>query len=128
MIARTSMNPPNRTSGQVFVLTHQPRASVPMAGGTTFHFVTEGIHAVLERAFDAAGGQDVKVAGGAATIQQYLRTGLLDDMHLAISPVLLGAGERLFDNLDGGPTGYACVELVSSKAVVHARFQKAGSA
>jgi dihydrofolate reductase len=109
---------------QVFVLTHQPRESLPMAGGTTFHFVTDGIHAALERAFDAADGQDVKVAGGAAAIQQYLRAGLIDDMHLAISPVLLGAGERLFDNLDGGPTGYECVELVSSPSAVHARFEK----
>jgi dihydrofolate reductase len=115
-------NPPYHN--QVFVLTHQPRESIPMKGGTTFHFVTDGIHAALERAFAAADGQDVKVAGGAATIQQYLRAGLIDDLHVVITPVLLGRGERLFDNLGDGPAGYECVELVSSPSVVHARFAK----
>jgi dihydrofolate reductase len=108
----------------VFVLTHHPRASIPMQGGTTFHFVDDGIEGALKRAFDAANGKDVRVGGGAATIQQYLRAGLIDEMHLSIVPLLLGSGERLFDHLDGGPSGYKCVELVSSPAVVHARFAR----
>jgi dihydrofolate reductase len=109
----------------VFVLTHHPRASIQMRGGTTFHFVSDGIEAALERALEAAGGKDVKIAGGAATIQQYLRAGLIDELELAIVPVLLGRGERLFDNLDGGPVGYECVEFISSPRVMHARFAKA---
>ena len=108
----------------VFVLTHHPRPSVTMRGGTTFHFVDDGIEAVLERAFDAAGGNDVRLGGGAATIQQYLRAGLIDEMHVAIVPVLLGSGERLFDHLDGGPDGYECVEFVSSPSVAHVRFSR----
>jgi dihydrofolate reductase len=108
----------------VFVLTHHPHEPIPMQGGTTFNFVTDGIHVALERAFDAAGGKDVRLGGGVSAIQQYLRAGLLDEMHLVIVPVLLGSGERLFDNLDGGPVGYECVELVSSPSVVHARFAR----
>ena len=103
----------------VFVLTHHRRGSIAMEGGTTFHFVDEGIDVALERAFDAANGSDVRVGGGAATIQQYLRAGLVDEMHLAIVPILLGSGERLFDHLDGGPPGYQRIEMVSSPAVVH---------
>jgi dihydrofolate reductase len=105
----------------VFVLTHHPRASIAMEGGTTFHFVDDGIEAALERAFDAADGRDVRIGGGASTIQQYLRAGLIDDMHVVFSPILLGAGERLFDHLDGG-RAYECVEFVSSESVAHARF------
>ena len=106
----------------VFVLTHHPHEPIAMEGGTTFNFVTDGIKAALERAIDAANGGDVRLGGGAATIQQYLRAGLIDEMHLAIVPVLLGSGERLFDHLDGGPVGYRCVELPSSPAVVHIRL------
>jgi dihydrofolate reductase len=116
---------------QVFVLTHHPRASIAMEGGTTFHFVTDGIEAALERAFDAADGDDVRLGGGAATVQQYLRAGLVDDLHVAIVPVLLGRGERLFVGLGGGPEGYECVEFVASPAVAHVRFAptaKRGSA
>ena len=105
----------------VFVLTHHPHESITMQGGTTFHFVVDGIEAALERAFDAAGGDDVMLGGGASTIQQYLRAGLIDEMHLAIVPVLLGGGERLFENLDGGAEGYECVELVCSPSVAHVR-------
>jgi dihydrofolate reductase len=105
----------------VFVLTHHPRASITMRGGTTFHFVNDGIQAALEQAVDAADGNDVRLGGGVATIQQYLRAGLIDELHLAIVPILLGRGERLFDHLDGGPVGYT-VEFVSSPAVVHARL------
>jgi len=93
-----------------------------MEGGTTFHFVTDGINAALDRAVAAAGGQDVRLYGGAGTVQQYLRAGLIDDLHLAIAPVLLGGGERLFDHLDGGPRGYECAELVSSPAATHVRL------
>jgi dihydrofolate reductase len=107
---------------EVFVLTHHPRASIPMEGGTTFHFVDGGIHDALDQAFAAAGGKDVRLGGGASTIQQYLRAGLIDELHLAIAPVFLGSGERLFDNLDGGPVGYECAELVSSPAAVHMRL------
>jgi dihydrofolate reductase len=103
----------------VFVLTHHPRASITMEGGTTFHFVDEGIEVALERAFEAADGSDVRVVGGAATIQQYLRGGLIDEMHVAIVPIFLGSGERLFDHLDGNPPGYERIEMVSSPSVVH---------
>jgi dihydrofolate reductase len=108
----------------VFVLTHHAHPPIPMEGGTTFHFVDDGIEAALERAFDAADGNDVRIGGGAATIQQYLRAGLVDELHVAIVPILLGRGERLFDHLDGGPDGYECVELVSSPSVAHVRFTR----
>lgn len=113
-------NPPYHH--QVFVLTHHQLASISMQGGTTFNFVTDGIEVALDRAFDAANGLDVRLGGGAATIQQYLRSRLIDEIHLAIVPVVLGAGERLFDHLEGGPLGYQCVELVSSPSVAHVRF------
>jgi dihydrofolate reductase len=113
-------NPPYHH--QVFVLTHHPRASITMQGGTTFNFVTDGIEAARARAFEAADGLDVRLGGGAATVQQYLRAGLIDEMHLAIVPIFLGGGERLFDHLGGGPAGYECVELVSSPSVTHVRF------
>jgi dihydrofolate reductase len=109
----------------VFVLTHHPRPSITMQGGTTFHFVADGMEAALELAFTAAGGADVRVGGGAATVQQYLRAGLIDEMHLAIVPILLGRGERLFDHLNGDPNGYECVEFVSSPAVTHVRLVRA---
>jgi dihydrofolate reductase len=108
----------------VFVLTHHPRPPITMEGGTTFHFVDDGIKTALDRALDAAGGNDVRVGGGASTVQQYLREGLIDEMHLAIAPILLGGGERLFDHLDGGPDGYRCVEFVSSPSVAHVRFSR----
>jgi len=105
----------------VFVLTHH-RWSIAMRGGAAFHFVDDGIEGALERALEAADGNDVRVGGGAATIQRYLPAGLIDDMHLAIVPVRLGGGERLFDHVDGGPDGYECVEFVSSPTVTHARL------
>jgi dihydrofolate reductase len=108
----------------VFVLTHHPHPPIPMQGGTTFHFVTEGIAAALERAFEAADGKDVRLGGGAATIQQYLRARLLDELHVAMVPILLGGGERLFDNLGDAPSGYECVELVSSPSVTHIRLRR----
>jgi len=108
----------------VFVLTHHPQPPIAMQGGTTFHFVADGIEAALERAFAAANGQDVRLGGGVATVQQYLRAGLIDELHLAIVPILLGGGERLFDHLDDSSTGYECVELVSSPAVAHIRMAR----
>jgi len=108
----------------VFVLTHNARAPITMQGGTTFHFVTDGIESALERARDAAGDSDVRIGGGVGTIQQYLRSGLIDDMHVAIVPILLGRGERLFDHLDGGLDGYDCVEFVASPTVAHARIAR----
>lgn len=108
----------------VFVLTHHARQPIPMRGGTTFHFVTDGIEVALERAFEAADGADVRLGGGASTVQQYLRARLIDELHLAIVPILLGAGERLFDHLDGGPAGYECVERVCSPAVTHVVMAK----
>ena len=89
----------------VFVLTHHARDPVPMAGGTTFHFVTDGIEAALDRARAAAGDRHVRLGGGAATVQQYLRAGLLDELHVAVVPVLLGGGERLFEDLGDAPRG-----------------------
>jgi dihydrofolate reductase len=106
----------------VFVLTRHSRPPLVMRGGTTFNFVTDGIEAALSRAFEAAAGADVRLGGGVATIQQYLRARLIDEMHLAIVPIFLGGGERLFDRLDGGPVGYENVEMVSSASVTHVRF------
>ena len=108
----------------VFVLTHYPRASLTMEGGTTFHFVTDGIHAALERANEAAKGQDVRLGGGVSTIQQYLRAGLIDEMHLAISPVILGAGEQLFAGIDAAKLGYHCTEHVPTANATHVVLTK----
>jgi dihydrofolate reductase len=108
----------------VFVLTHHPRAPLVMAGGTTFHFVTDGIHAALSRAREAAQGQDVRVGGGVAAIRQYLRAGLIDELHLAISPVLLGEGENLFAGLDLPKLGYQRTEHVPSASATHVVFTK----
>jgi len=111
----------------VFVLTHHPRPPLPMAGGTTFHFVTDGIQAALARAFDAAGGLDVRLGGGASTIQQYLRAGLLDELHVAVVPVLLGGGQRLFDRVDPVAAGLTCVEFTGSASVAHVRLARTGT-
>ncbi|WP_322753259.1 dihydrofolate reductase family protein [Frankia sp. Cas3] len=108
----------------VFVLTHHARPSITMQGGTTFHFVDDSIDTVLERAREAADGQDVRLGGGVATIQQYLRAGLIDDLHLVIVPILLHRGERLFDHLDGDSEGYQCVEFVTSSSVAHVHLSR----
>jgi len=110
-------NPPFHC--EVFVLTHHARASVAMQGGTTFHFVTDGIEAALQRAKAAASGKDVQLGGGVATVRAYLRAGLVDELHLAQSPVLLGSGESLFTGLDLLSLGYRCVERVPSSRTTH---------
>jgi dihydrofolate reductase len=110
----------------VFVLTHHPRAPLEMQGGTTFYFVDRGIDAALGAALEAAGGHDVLVGGGAATIRQYLRESLIDEMHLVGVPVLLGRGERLFDDLGPNAGSYRCVERVCSPAVTHFRIARTG--
>ncbi|HNC53020.1 MAG TPA: dihydrofolate reductase family protein [Accumulibacter sp.] len=103
----------------VFVLTNHARAPLVMEGGTTFHFVTDGIAVALARAREAAGGKDVRVGGGVNVIQQYVRQRLIDEMHIAISPVLLGSGERLFDGIDLPALGYACTKHVASPLATH---------
>jgi len=110
-------NPPYHVP--VFVLTHHARAPLEMEGGTIFHFVTGGIHEALDRAREAAAGRDIRIGGGANTIQQYLRASLVDEMHIAISPVLLGRGERLFEGVDLRALGFSCREQVASEKAVH---------
>lgn len=110
----------------VFVLTHHARPSIEMKGGTTFHFVTDGIDSALRQARQAAGGQDVRVGGGVATVQQYLRRGLIDEMHLALSPILLGAGESLFAGIDLLALGYGVGERVCSPDATHVTVTKQG--
>lgn len=110
-------NPPYHVP--VFVLTHHARAPLAMAGDTTFHFVTGGIHEALDRAREVANGKDVRIGGGSNTIQQYLRAGLIDELHLAISPVLLGGGERLFEGVDMRASGYECTQFVGSEKATH---------
>ena len=115
-------NPPYHTS--VFVLTHYAREPVTMDGGTTFYFVTDGIHSALERAKEAANGMDIRIGGGVATIQQYLRAGLIDEMHVAIAPALLGSGERLFSDIDMLSLGYQCIEHVATENAMHVVLRK----
>jgi dihydrofolate reductase len=110
-------NPPYHVP--VFVLTHHARAPLAMAGGTTFYFVTGGIHEALDRARVAAGGKDIRIGGGPDTIRQYLRAGLVDEMHIAISPVLLGTGERLFEDVNLKALGFRCLEHVASEKATH---------
>ena len=103
----------------VFVLTHHAREPIVMAGGTTFHFVTAGIHAALEQARDAAGDADIRIGGGVATVRQYLQARLLDEMHITVSPVLLGSGEHLTHGLDLDALGYRCDEMVAGERTTH---------
>jgi dihydrofolate reductase len=103
----------------VFVLTHHRRPPLEMEGETVFHFVTEGIHAALERARAAAGHLDIRLGGGVATLRQYLQAGLVDEMHLAVSPILLGSGEHLLAGLDLPALGYRCTECVPGAKAVH---------
>lgn len=108
-------NPPYHAP--TFILTHYPRAPIEMAGGTTFYFVTEGIESALERAKAAAGDRDVKIGGGVSTVRQYLQAGAIDEMHLAVSPVVLGRGEALFAGLDLPAMGFS---VAASEATDHA--------
>jgi dihydrofolate reductase len=108
----------------VFVLTHYARAPLKMKGGTTFHFVTDGIHAALDQAKAAAGDRDVRLGGGVATVRQYLQARLIDELHLALRPVLLGAGEALFAGLDLRALGYECVKSVAGERATHMLLRK----
>jgi len=110
-------NPPYHVP--VFVLTHHARPPVEMEGNTTFHFVTGGIHEALDRAHEAANGMDVRIGGGPNVIQQYLREALIDELHVAIAPVLLGRGERLFEGVDLRSLGYECVQFAASDKATH---------
>jgi dihydrofolate reductase len=115
--------PPYHTP--VFVLTHHPRAPLRMKGGTVFWFVTDGIHVALEQARDAADGRDVRLGGGVSAIRQYLRAGLIDEVHLTIAPVLLGAGEHLLNGIDTRVLGYDCAEHVAGvRAAAHVILRK----
>ena len=107
----------------VFILTHHPREPVEMEGGTTYHFVTDGIESALEQAREAAGGKDVMLWGGAQVINQYLAAGLLDELELHIVPVLLGGGARLFDNLGGAEIELEQVRAVEAPGVTHLKYR-----
>jgi len=115
-------SPPYHTP--VFVLTNHARAPLVMDGGTTFHFVTEGIEAALERAKAAADGRDIRIGGGIAIIRQYLEAGLIDRLHIAVSPILLGRGEHLFANIDLPGLGFHCTEHVIGTKALHCILEK----
>jgi dihydrofolate reductase len=114
--------PPYHTP--VFVLTHHPRAPIKMKGGTEFRFATEGIHTALEQAKAAAGGRDVRLGGGVSTIRQYLRAGLIDELHLAVRPVLLGTGEHLWSDIDMRALGYECTKSAAGERATHVFLRK----
>ena len=115
-------NPPYHAP--TFILTHYPRLSIEMEGGTVFHFVTDGIEAALERARAAAGDKNVKIGGGVSTVRQYLQAGLVDEMHLALSPVVLGRGEALFAGIDLPALGFSVTEHVATEAATHIVLSK----
>jgi len=110
-------NPPYHAP--TFILTHHPREPIVMEGGTTFHFVTDGIEAALDQARAAAGGKDIKIGGGVSTVRQYLKAGLIDELHFAISPVLLGQGEAMFAGLDLHAMGFKVTEHVATELATH---------
>jgi dihydrofolate reductase len=116
-------NPPYHSP--VFVLTHHARPSLEMEGGTVFHFVTDGVDAALERARAAAGSLDIRLLGGAATIRAYLKAKLVDEMHIAVSPVLLGSGESLLSGIDLPALGYRCADSVAGARAVHYIIERA---
>ena len=118
-------DPPYHTP--VFVLTHHARAPIEMTGGTTFHFVTEGIEAALRKATAAAGGRDVRLGGGVATLRAHLRARLVDEMHLAIAPVVLGSGEHLLTGIDLPALGYVCTQHAPSAGAMHVVFKRQGA-
>ena len=115
-------NPPYHAP--TFILTHHARDPIMMEGGTTFHFVTDGIEAALDRAKTAAGGRDVKIGGGVSTVRQYLEAGLIDEMHLALTPVVLGRGEALFDGIDLPALGFKATEHVATAFATHVVLAK----
>ncbi|MBS0449821.1 MAG: dihydrofolate reductase family protein [Proteobacteria bacterium] len=115
-------NPPYHVP--VFVLTHQARDPIDMEGGTTFHFVTDGIHAALKAAREAAKGKDVRLGGGVSSVRQYIAQRLVDELHLAVSPVLLGRGESLFQGQDWRALGYRCVEQVATEKATHVTLRR----
>ena len=117
-------NPPFHSS--VFILTHHARKPLAMQGGTTFYFVTEGIHAALERARDAAAGRDIILGGGGADVAQHLKAGPVDEMQIHVVPVLLGDGARLFENTAGRQAAYDCVRAISSPSVSHYKYRVGG--
>lgn len=117
-------NPPYHTP--VFVLTHHAHEAIPMEGGTTFHFVTDGIESALNQAFAAAKGKDVRIGGGSNVVRQYMKAGLVDELHLVMTRHLLGDGERLFDSSDGIEKLYECAEFKASEKVAHIRLLKRG--
>jgi len=110
-------NPPYHAP--TFVLTHHPRDPIVMEGGTTFHFVSDGIEAALDRARKAAGGLDIKIGGGVETVRQYLRAGLIDELHFAIAPIVLGRGEAMFAGIDLPALGYRVVEHAATEHATH---------
>jgi dihydrofolate reductase len=107
-----------------FVLTHHARPSLSMTGGTEFHFVTGGIHEALDRAKAAAGGLDVRLGGGVSTVRQYMRAGLIDELHLAVRPVILGAGEHLWQGMDARSLGYECARSITGERATHVFLRK----
>jgi dihydrofolate reductase len=115
-------DPPYHTP--TFILTHHAREPLEMLGGTTFYFVTDGIHAALDRAKQAAGDKDVGIAGGADVVQQYVKAGMIDKMEIHVVPLLLGSGTRLFDNMDGRQAYYECIRVISSPAVTHLKYRR----
>lgn len=115
-------NPPYHTP--VYVLTHHPRKSIEMEGGTVFHFVTDGIESALRQAKTAAGGKDIRLGGGASTVRQYLNARLIDEMHIAVSPTLLGSGESLMQGLNLHALGYECAEYVPTEKAAHYIFRR----
>ena len=117
-------NPPYHVP--VFVLTHHERPPLIMEGGTIFHFVTGGAEEALERARKAANGKDVRIGGGADTVRQYLRAGQIDELHIAISPILLGRGEHLFEGIDLRSLGYGCVQQAASELATHVVLERTG--
>jgi dihydrofolate reductase len=108
----------------VFVLSHHKHSHLEMEGGTSFSFVNDGIESALAQAFAAAKGKDVRIGGGASTVRQYLKAGLVEELHLVMVPILLGSGERIFEGLDGLSEGYEVSEYIPSKTVAHVRIVK----
>jgi len=115
-------NPPYHTP--VFVLTHHARSPLIMEGGTTFHFITEGLESALTKAKDAANGKDVRIGGGVSVIRQYLNAGQIDEMHLAVSPVLMGEGEHLFAGINLPQLGFSPVKTVAGERATHVVIRK----